>query len=808
MATLRIARTVRFFISSLVSSLLLVVLVFGQQKDKPHTAARTSGSICGTVTAAGSQKPLAGANILLTNRFGGTSTDTSGTFQIKRLSPGTYSVKISFVGYESKQVDEISVVSGQPATVDVMLIEKPATLKGITVTPGRFTIMGEEATTSQTLTRREIETLPQLGDDLYRAVQRLPGMASDDFSTKFRVRGGEYDEVLATLDGLQIYEPFHLKDIKGGAMSIVDVSSVEGIDLMTGGFTAEYGDRMSAVFNIRSKQPAPDHNRLSLSASFLNTRLTSEGTFNDNRGSWLASVRRGYIDLVLKIMGESDLIRPTYYDLFGKVQYKLGSRHVFSTSVLHAGDYLKVFEDEENSADSMEASWSNSYAWMTLHSELHPRLLARTIASAGKVTHDRWGQGLWGDARYLDSRTNDKQKFTALGFKSDVEWELSDGQLFKLGGELQSLDAEYDYFSEIWDYSSRWTPDSTYYVVEDIDSTIVNINPSGEKFGAYLSSRTRLAKPLTAEVGVRYDHCSYTEDDNLSPRVSLVCNFGERTSLKLGWGHFYQTQRIDEISVGDGDTQFYPAERAEHRVLGFEHALESGLHFRVEAYYKKYTDLRPEFRNTQLLMSPFPEVEYDRVLVYRSEATSKGLELYFKKISDGKINWWLSYACAKIVDDVHMVLFADDILGAAINRYMLNPADQRHTLYLDVSYTPNANWQFNLAAQMHSGALYTDFSIRTVVLNNRVYWYWQSGELWGSQHETFSRVDLRMNRYFNVSRGRFALYAEVLNVLNRKNVRDYEYQVHRTPTGYQLIAEPEHWFGLMPSLGVTYTCDL
>ncbi len=787
--------------------LAAAVVGSGQENETAPQNQKTSGSIVGQITAAGSGTPLIAANILLVNKFGGTTSDKTGTYEIKKLSRGTYSLRVSYVGFESKQIDAISVVSGEPVTVNVALVEKPATLKGITVTPGRFTIMGEDAASRQALTRREIETLPQLGDDLYRAVQRLPGMASDDFSTKFRVRGGEYDEVLATLDGLQLYEPFHLKDIKGGAMSIVDVSSVEGIDLMTGGFTAEFGDRMSGVFNIRSKQPAPDHHRLSLSASFLNTRLTSEGTFSDNKGSWLASARRGYIDLVLKIMGEGEEIRPTYYDFFGKLQYKLGNKHVFSTSVLHAGDYLKMFEDEENSADSIEASWRNSYAWMTLHSELHPRLLTRTIASVGRVTHDRWAQGLWGNARYLDSRANDKQEFTVLGLKTDVEWEVSDGQLFKFGGEVQSLDAEYDYFNEIWDYTSRWTPDSTYYVVNAIDSTIVNIGPSGEKFGAYLSSRTRLAGPLTAEVGLRYDHSSYSGDDNVSPRVNLVYDFAKRTSLKLGWGFFYQTQRIDEISVGDGDTQFYPAERAEHKVVGFEHGFESGLHFRVEAYYKKYTDLRPEYRNTRILMSPFPEVEYDRVLVYRNEATSKGLELYLKESSGGSINWWLSYSYAKMVDDVSTIFFGYDTTATVINHELPNPADQRHTLYFDVSYTPNASWQFNLAAQIHTGALYTDFTIRTVQANGRAYWYWQSGELWGSRHGAFSRVDLRMNKYFNVSKGRFTLYAEILNVLNKKNVRDYDLHIRRTPTDYELVAEAEHWFGLMPSLGVAYTYE-
>lgn len=177
----------------------------------------------------------------------------------------------------------------------VELTPKPILLKEITVTPGQFSIMGETPTVRQTLTQQDFQTV-KFGEDIYRAITRLPGISASDFSAKFTVRGGENKEILVLMDGQELYEPFHLKDIEGGALSIIDVEAVRGIDLLTGGFPAEYGNRMSGVFNIRTTRPSEGMKRTSLGISLMNARFMSEGTFDSNRGSWLFSVRRGYLD--------------------------------------------------------------------------------------------------------------------------------------------------------------------------------------------------------------------------------------------------------------------------------------------------------------------------------------------------------------------------------------------------------------------------------------------------------------------------------------------------------------------------------
>src|SRR5206468_10379110 len=129
------------------------------------------------------------------------------------------------------------------------------------------------AAASQSLSREQLETIPQIGEDIYRAVQRLPGVSTDDFSAKFNVRGGSGDELYVSLDGLELVEPFHLKDV-GGAFSIIDIQSLGSASLTTGGFSAEYGDRLTGVFTLNTSDPRTDGVHGSVCVSAMNARAT------------------------------------------------------------------------------------------------------------------------------------------------------------------------------------------------------------------------------------------------------------------------------------------------------------------------------------------------------------------------------------------------------------------------------------------------------------------------------------------------------------------------------------------------------
>ena len=126
------------------------------------------------------------------------------------------------------------------------------------------------------------------------------GISATDFSSKFTIRGGENDEVLMTLDGMELYDPFHQRDVSGGLFSIVDIETVQNIELLTGGFSAEYGNRQSGVFNMKTKQVADGERHISVGLSMMNARFYTDGKFANNKGSYLFSARRGMLDVIFK----------------------------------------------------------------------------------------------------------------------------------------------------------------------------------------------------------------------------------------------------------------------------------------------------------------------------------------------------------------------------------------------------------------------------------------------------------------------------------------------------------------------------
>ena len=98
-----------------------------------------------------------------------------------------------------------------------------------------------------------------------RAVSRLPGISASDYTSKFAIRGGEADEVLISVDGMELYEPFHQRDYSGGLFNIVDIETIGG-SIWWRGFSAEYGNRLSGAFNMRTKsiKDNESHTKLSL----------------------------------------------------------------------------------------------------------------------------------------------------------------------------------------------------------------------------------------------------------------------------------------------------------------------------------------------------------------------------------------------------------------------------------------------------------------------------------------------------------------------------------------------------------------
>jgi hypothetical protein len=749
------------------------------------------------------------ATVAVVNGLARVRADSTGRFVIDNLPPGEYAIRTSHVGYQARTIGGIEIKAGEVTRIKVEIVLEAINVKTIIVTPGRFNL-GAEPTAPQTLSREEITSVPQLADDFFRSTVRLPGMASNDFSTRFTVRGGEYDEILVTLNGLELHDPFHMKDFDGGAISILDGTVVEGIDLITGGFPAKYGNKMSGVFDIRSRREIPEKTTLSAGLSLINLRALANGPLPNRKGSWMFSVRRGYIDVALELAGGDSEMKPRYYDLFGKVDYHLGANHVAAVNVLHARDTYEYVGDGNDAYDTLKTEYDNSYGWLTLDSKLLPRLTGQTVASVGRLSRSRHGQQFLSSFEVLAHRVSDEASFDFFGLKTDWDYQLSNVLLFQGGVDYRPQNSDYDYSSLRFIYEWEQTPTGWVYALQRVDTTATEMEPDGHRLGAYVSTRFNIGQPFTAEVGWRYDKASYSGDDLTSPRIGGVYRFSPSTALRAAWGEYYQTQGIHEIAVSDGEKSFSPAEKAEHYMLGFEHRLITGTELRLELYHKKYHHLRPDLRNAGNPIELFPEHEEDREIVFRESAVSKGFEVYLKRDVGGKVAWWASYAYARVEERIDSIYFPMSNTSGYFRETLNSPRDLTNTFYCDVVYRPSPNWQVNAAFQYHTGWPFTDLRlVRAQVSPGEYVNFITPDREWAARFEPFHRLDLRLSRHFRWGQGQLKLFVEMLNVYARENVRTYSYMAIDTPTGTQLLRDAdEHWFGRIPSFGVSYDLEL
>ena len=203
----------------------------------PNLAA-AQARVTGLVRGNGSGEYVANAQVEIVERRLRTLSGPDGTFDFEVVPLGTYTLRVARIGYA---LTELALTVDDTATVVLSVDMEPVALRlsEIVVTPGHFGVMETEVVAERTVTRDEIETLPQLGEDVFRAIKRLPGVAAHDISTKLNLRGATDQELLVTIDGLELYEPYHLKDLDG-VLGIVDVHSIGSIDLVTGGFGVEH----------------------------------------------------------------------------------------------------------------------------------------------------------------------------------------------------------------------------------------------------------------------------------------------------------------------------------------------------------------------------------------------------------------------------------------------------------------------------------------------------------------------------------------------------------------------------------------
>jgi hypothetical protein len=672
-----------------------------------------------------------------------------------------------------------------PAPVDEAGSEAlEAELQTIDVTASRYGLATPG--TGVFIDRSGVEQMPHLADDAVRMLKVLPGVSGGDFSAALNVRGGRREETQLRIDGAEIHGGYHFRDLDG-ALSVLDTNLVESIDFITGGMTARYGDYMSGLVDMRTRRPGSDDEyRSAAGISFVSAYARTSGQFADGRGAWLASARRGYLDVVMRrVQDDDEQISPRYTDVFTSVFLDLGDGSEWSAHVLLGENNLELVSDEGDEIDSV-GDGESTHAWTTLEQRFGERLESSTTLALAEWRERRDAEGE-DELRRGDVRADFRFQF--LDLRSDWNWHASDRHELLFGVDGRLAQADYDY-------------SLTGFIVNptvpggrvDIDRAH-DLEPDGSKAGAHLAWRARASDALVLETGVRWDQYRYPEGlsfEAISPRINAVYASGDG-EFRAAWGVAHQPQGLHQLQVEDDVTDFLRPERVNQAVLGYTHHFGRGLTARIDVYRKDYDRLRPRFENALDPVQLIPEASTDRIRIDATEAQANGVELSVRRDAQRGLSGWASIALAQAREREP---------GA---RWVSRTWEQRRTLSFGASWS-GAKWNLNLAGIHHSGAPTTSLAHRQVPLpGGQLVDVVVAGPRNGERLDSYSRLDLRASRSVEARNFRFNYYLEVTNLMSRENPCCIEsYHLVRANDRTWLEREEGHWLPMLPSFGFQF----
>ena len=755
--------------------LFLILLKLGipllyAQQEPDHTN-KDRGVILGQVSASDSGEPLAGVNLIIDGTRLGAATALDGSYRILNVPPGIYRLNVQMIGYRVEIIRQIQVASDSITTVDIVLEPRPVDLEAVTVIRRRDKEMHEQVETSVSRLRiREVESLVGAGSDLFRAIQLMPGVvARSDLSSQFYVRGGTPDQNLIIVDNVPVFNPYRLK-MFGGPVSMFNPDNVESVELLPGGFPAEYGDKLSAVLVVHNKEGDRFDNHYSAGASLIDMKVVGEGPLPSvgEEGSWLISARRTYYDLLLNKLEDipRGTVFPFFQDYQGKIAYDLSSTQKLrinftnSTEGLELKDLEPEGEDDfipEDSLFSIINKTDNnlfSVGWINAFSDV----------SLSNLTLSRYNDTRSFEVQAGSQKIRSDIDMRKLEIKEDLTMIITRSHTLKAGFSVA------DYITDI---TMRLTLDTTEYYYDNPDDrrlsdTLAYVDRKFRFQNAatttayYLQDNWKILPPrLSVSVGLRADHSTFTGEQVYSPRLAFNFMLTPVLALRGGWGHYYQAPNFvslyerfeQEIAWNIFETIRLRTEQAIHYLAALEWKPKPAYTAKVEWFYKDLDRL--------VMLTDSTE---DYVPNNNGLGFVHGFEVFLKRdpAMETRLSGWASYSysVAKEKESFEVFHYRD--------------FDQRHTLNIILSMKPFKHWYVDSRFSYGSGFPWTP--VKQDPLGNPI--FDDDGVVWGTENSErypfYSRWDLRLSwnrRLFG--RLPFEFYIEIINLQDRKNVYNY-----------------------------------
>jgi len=801
--------------------LLLVVPLTSQGGE----AEGSRGVITGRVVLENGQ-PAVGATVALKNTGIGAAAGDDGTFRITGLLPGPYELVARLVGYKQGSPLAIRVSADETVEVTVRLVQDAVVLDQIIITGTRRRSAEDVRSSVTSMTPEESKILPGAAEDVLRSLQALPGVASvNDFSSQLVVRGSGPDQNLIMIDGFEVINPYRLY----GFVSMFNPETLSDISLQTGGYNAEYGDRLSSVLDVRNREGrGEDWLAGKLNMSLTNLNLVFEGGIPINGASYLVSLRRTYYDLILGPVLESaklvkgDVALPNFEDLQVKMSFPVNSANKILLNAVTSRDGVDlvsgVERDRPDSVNVFDQTY-NTLLGATWVFNPSRNLIAQTQLSwyrnDGAGTFDgtfvdpaqqtgEIGRGDTVGLRFFQLGVDYEYVYSKTSFAQKLLWDAGE-QVLEFGYGIDFLQTDYIRFFEI-DEAFQDFLRSLGQVVPTSAVETVGYN----RMNLFVQDKVFLGDRLFVQPGLRVDlYPALQQQVYVSPRMNVSFKIDELSTLRGAFGVYFQSPGMEKQDFRNrvvyteeflGDVV---AERANHFILGYDRMLTPAWQFKVETYYKGFTDvIVPEklegTRWTSELVGddPFSPSSWTVPARVGSDSlTSKpvndaighsyGFEIMLQKIRSlpsDRLTGWMSYALS----------YAERERDGILSPFLF---DQRHAVNVVGNYRFADAWDIGVRFTLRSGrpqreALgvkpriveVTEDGTTTPVIQvdangKTILDIEYETDTYSAQLNLYHALDIRITTYPSWWGLDWAIYLDIQNVYNRQNEQALRYYV-------------------------------
>ncbi|MEM7485998.1 MAG: TonB-dependent receptor [Bacteroidota bacterium] len=777
--------------------LLFIVQVFLLCFNKLHAQVTTDlfGSVVDEVG-----QPIPGASVFLEGTEKGAQTDFDGNYQISNISPGSYNLVVSYIGYETQTEFNIIVRSKGTPNYNFVLKESAQKLDEVIVSnANKISRPKETPLSTQSLSAVEIATYPGSNNDVVQVAQTLPGVSPSigGFRNDLIIRGGAPNETVYYLDGMEIpnINHFSTQGSAGGPVGMVNVSFIDNVTLSTSAFGARYDNPLSGVlqFSQRNGNNRAFNGNFRVSAS--EAALTLEGPLFKKNGeegktTFLASVRRSYLQFLFEAIGLP--FRPNYWDYQYKVNHEIDSYNDISFIGIGSIDDFSVEAPEDFDAEQQAQL------------EQVPFIEQRTNA-IGLTWKNRFKNG----KGFMETTLSNNTLVNNFTRYEDPETET--GIIFSNDAKESETKLRYAITNFIggWKLTSGFNFQYSDYENETLnltDNIAFNTEIDFYKYGFFSNvTKSFFNEKLDVSFGFRMDDDTFTEEDNListfSPRLSLSYEFSENWRVNGSVGRYYKLPPYTILGFRDNDgnliNQNVDYTLSDHFVIGLQHYFGPSSSISLEGFYKRYDDYPVSVLDGVSLANKGADFEIlgseDIETVGRGR--SYGAELQFQQKLSNNFYGIFAYTW-----------FYSEFTGFDRDAFLPSVWDSRHLISFTGGYKLKRNWEISARYRFAGETPFVPTDLDATLENypEVILDYNRLGE---ENLAVFSQLDVRIDKKWNFKKLSLNVFAEAQNILGQNIPQPPEFGLNRDVNGAivqpRTLAEIESDTGqIIPSIGL------